>query len=97
MLVFSIIPQAMRVETNSGQEKVEHFALSMLNHFKNCCETGPPSIRYFRYSMYSRWRAKSFEEHRPTRNFCYSRKTVEDGVLQQRLFARCDQNFALKS
>jgi hypothetical protein len=39
MLVFSIIPRAMRVETNSGQEKVEHFALSMLNHFKNRCET----------------------------------------------------------
>jgi hypothetical protein len=38
MLVFSIIPRAMRVETNSGQEKVEHFALSMLNHFKNRCE-----------------------------------------------------------
>jgi hypothetical protein len=27
MLVFSIIPRAMRVETNSGEEKVEHFAL----------------------------------------------------------------------
>jgi hypothetical protein len=40
MLVFSIIPRAMRVETNSGQEKVEHFALEMLNHFKNRCESG---------------------------------------------------------
>jgi hypothetical protein len=37
MLLFSIIPRVMRVETNSGQEKVEHFALSMLNHFKNRC------------------------------------------------------------
>jgi hypothetical protein len=37
MLGFSITPRAMRVETNSGQEKVEHFALSMLNHFKNRC------------------------------------------------------------
>jgi hypothetical protein len=40
MLLFSIIPQAMRVETNSGEEKVEHFALSMLNHFKNRCDFG---------------------------------------------------------
>jgi hypothetical protein len=39
MLLFSIIPRAMRVETNSGQEKVEHFALSMLNHFKNRCRS----------------------------------------------------------
>jgi hypothetical protein len=27
MWLFSIIPRAMRLETNSGQEKVEHFAL----------------------------------------------------------------------
>jgi hypothetical protein len=27
MWLFSIIPRAMRVETNSGEEKVEHFAL----------------------------------------------------------------------
>jgi hypothetical protein len=45
MLVFSIIPQAMRVETNSGQEKVEHFALSMLNHFKNRCKRQHRPVR----------------------------------------------------
>jgi hypothetical protein len=49
MLLFSIIPRAMRVETNSGQEKVEH--LKMLNHFKTRCENAtaplnkPPSRR----------------------------------------------------
>jgi hypothetical protein len=41
MWLFSIIPRAMRVETNSGQEKVEHLALSMLNHFKNRCDFYP--------------------------------------------------------
>jgi hypothetical protein len=52
MLGFSIIPRAMRVETNSGQEKVEHFALEMLNHFKNRCERS--------WSLQGRSRSLSF-------------------------------------
>jgi hypothetical protein len=33
MLLFSRIPRAERAETNSGEEKIENFALQILNHF----------------------------------------------------------------